>query len=139
MATYYNSVIASSPSVFGTSSSSSRLTGMTPVSEPVNLSTLNPSAQVVQGADGKAYTKLPQQSNGVGGGWLDISTGQRVGSITLAAKPNVASSLPGVASGGFGGVGGGSTYGGMGFGGASGGTAQNPLEFYLGPAPTLEE
>ena len=136
MATYYNSVIASPTP----SSSSSQLRGLTPVSEPVNLSTLSPSAQVVQGADGKAYTKLPQQSNGVGGGWLDISTGQRVSGITLAAKPNVASSVPGAASGGFvgGGVGG-SIYGGMGLGGGQGGSAQDPREFYLGAAPTLEE
>lgn len=107
-------------------------------SEPVT--SVNPNSQVVQGADGKAYTKLPPQSDGKGGGWLDISTGQRVSGITLAAKPNVASSISGAASGGFGGVSGsGGTYGGMGLSSAQGGSAQNPLEFYLGPAPTLEE
>ena len=107
-------------------------------SEPVT--SVNPNSQVVQGADGKAYTKLPPQSDGKGGGWLDLSTGQRVGAITLAAKSNVASSVPGAASGGFvgGGVGGG-TYGGMSLSSAQGGSAQNPLEFYLGAAPTLEE
>ena len=123
----------------------SKLTGMTPVSEPVPANFLrdNPNAQVITGSNGGQFVKLPQQSNGVGGGYLNVSTGERVSGISLPAKSNVTySSAPPLNMGGGGGSTGSTrlSYGSVGGGPpASGGTAQNPLEFYLGAAPTLEE
>lgn len=106
-------------------------------SEPIGY--VDPNSARIIGANGKQYVKLPAQSDGKGGGYLDVMSGERVSGITTAAaKSNVTySNAPSNMGGGgsFGGL----SYGSVGGGAPSGGTAKNPIEFYLGAAPTLEE
>jgi len=75
------------------------------------------AGKVVPGSNGQTYTKL---SSSDGGGYINNFTGERVSGITT---PSTGSNIR-YSSGGF-------------FGGGGGG--QSPLDFYLGPAPTLPE
>lgn len=80
---------------------------------------LNPAptltSKVVIGSNNQAYTKLSS------GGYINNSTGEQVSGISTPSKGSNIRYSPGVSFGG------------------GGGGGQSPLDFYLGPAPTLPE